>query len=131
MLALEKSLPYERILDGLRSARLVGDRVLKIGTKDVSCFVVSAVYAPARPGWTGEVQMGPVTYWIDAETKIVVQQSSKTSFVIPMRSQPSAETSTTTLLRYRLNPDLPDSRFKFQPAAGALERPCTAFLGGF
>jgi outer membrane lipoprotein-sorting protein len=33
MLAVERSLPYERILDGLRSARLVDDRVLKIGTK--------------------------------------------------------------------------------------------------
>jgi outer membrane lipoprotein-sorting protein len=130
MSAPGSSLPYEHILDGLRSARLVGKRILKVGTDDVTCLVVTAVYSPSKSGWTGSVRTAPITYWIDAETKIVAQQTFQTAFKVPRRSQPRTETFTTTLLRYRLNPELPDSRFTFRPPARVLERPCSAFSGG-
>jgi outer membrane lipoprotein-sorting protein len=130
MSAPGSSLPYEHILDGLRSARLVGNRILKIGTDDVTCLVVTAVYSPSKSGWTGEIRTAPITYWIDAATKIVVQQTFQTAFEIPGRSRSRTETFTTTLLRFRLNPELPDSRFTFRPPARVLERPCDAFSGG-
>src|SRR5450432_4216250 len=119
---------HTNILDGLRSARLIGSRILKIGTDDVTCLVVTAVYSPSKSGWTGEIRTAPITYWIDAETKIVVQQTFQTAFKTPGRSQPRTETFTTTLLHYRLNPELPDSRFTFRPPTRVLERPCNVFL---
>ncbi len=131
MLTLDRSLPYERILDGLRSARVIGNRVLNTGSKNVLCVVVTAVYAPAKSMWTGRVRNAPITFWIDTTTNIVVQQSFQTTVASPMGHQPRIETWTMTIMRYSINPELPDSRFTFRPTAGILERPCTAFLGGF
>jgi hypothetical protein len=119
MTAPGSSLAYEHIEEGLRSARLVGRRSLKVGKDEVECFVVTAVYSPVRSGRSDSVLTSPITYWIDAETKVVVQQTFEAPLKIPGQSQPRTETSTTTLLRYRLNPELPESPFTFRPARGS------------
>jgi outer membrane lipoprotein-sorting protein len=130
MSALGWSLPYEHVTEGLKAACFVGDRELKIGGEVVNCGVVAAVYAPAKSAWTGTVQTAPITYWIDTNTNIVVQQSYRTTLTIPGRDRPRTDTTTTTLLRYRLNPKVQDSRFTLQPPQGVTERPCISFSSG-
>ena len=124
------SLPYEHITDGLKSARIVASRELKIGDEVINCRVVAAAYAPAKSGWTGTVQTAPITYWIDPKTNIVVQQSYQTTLKIPGRDHPRTDTTTTTLVRYRLNPKLRDARFTFQPSQGVTEQSCRSFSSG-
>jgi len=83
MSALESWLPYEHILDGVRSVRLVGNRVLRIGGADIKCVAVTAVYARAKSGWRESVYTAPITYWIDPKNNIVVQQSYSITLKIP------------------------------------------------
>jgi hypothetical protein len=130
MSALESSLPYEHILDGVRSVRLVGNRVLRIGGADINCVVVTAVYAPAKSGWSEFAYTAPITYWIDPKNNIVVQQSYSIKPKIPGRTQPRTDTFTITLTGYRLNAELPDSRFMLRPSVGSREWPCSSLSGG-
>jgi outer membrane lipoprotein-sorting protein len=122
-------LRYEHIADNLTSARIIGHRELKLGDALVNCAVVTAVYKPAKSAWTGMLWTAPVTYWIDTKTNMVVQQSSEIRLALP-GGKPRADTMTTTLLRYSLNPPLSKARFTFRPPKGVMERPCTAFSGG-
>jgi outer membrane lipoprotein-sorting protein len=130
MSALAWSLPYEHIMDGLKSARIVGNRELKIGGEVVKCQVVRAIYAPATSGRTGTVQTAPITYWIDLKTNIVVQQSFPTTIAIPGRHRPRTDTTTTTLVRYRLDPKIQEARFTFRPPVGVREQSCLSFSSG-
>ncbi len=132
MSRVEGTLPYEHILERLQSVRAAGNRILRIGGEDVNCMVITAVYAPGRSEWLSAMVLGaPVTYWIDVKNKIVVQQSySMKGPNIPGRSGAGAVTDTITLTGYRLNPEIPDSRFVFHPAKGSHESSCTALGGG-
>lgn len=130
MLSLARVPPYESILDGLKSARLIGNGVVRIGTADVACVIVTALYAPLRSAWTEAVYTAPVTYWIDGKTNIVVQQTFQVTTKIPGRDQPRTDTTTTTLVRYHLNPKIKESRFTFQPPQGVPERSCFSFSSG-
>jgi outer membrane lipoprotein-sorting protein len=122
-------LRYEHIADNLESARIVGNRELKLGDAVVKCAVVTAAYKPAKSAWTGMLWTAPVTYWIDMKTNIVVQQSCHIRLPISGR-KPRTDTMTTTLLRYRLNPPLLNARFTFRPSEGVTEQPCASFSGG-
>jgi outer membrane lipoprotein-sorting protein len=130
MLSLGRSLPYESILDGMKSARLAGNSVIRISSADVRCVLVTVFYAPKTSTWTDVVHTAPVTYWIDEKTNIVMQQSSQVTMNIPGRDKPRTDTTTTTLIRYRLNPKLKDSRFTFQPPQRTTERSCFSFSSG-
>ena len=88
-LSLARSLPYEGILDGLKSARLIGNSVVRIGAADVACVVVTAFYAPLKSAWTGAVHTAPITYWIDEKTNMVVQQTFQTTIRLPAEINPA------------------------------------------
>ena len=130
MSALGWSLAYDHITDSLRSARIVGNRELMIGAEAVNCRVVAAIYPPAKSGWTGRTPTAPITYWIHPKTNIVVQQSFQTTITVPGRDRPRTDTTTTTLVRYRLNPKIQDARLTFQPPQRVTERSCLSFSSG-
>ena len=130
MSSVESSLPYEHILEGLKSARFVGYQFLKVNGEAVSCVVVSVPYTPAKSDWTEAVQTAAIVYWIEAKSKIVVQQSTNFTLKLQGRTKPRTDTLTIKLASYRLNPELPDARFTLQPPAGAKELPSIAFSGG-
>jgi outer membrane lipoprotein-sorting protein len=129
MSALASSLPYEHITDDLKSARIVGHGTLKVDGDNVSCLILVATYVPEKsPGWGDFVQTASIIYWIDSTTKIIVQQADQIG--LKSRGRNRTDTYTTALLRYRLNPNLPESRFVFKPPQGATERPCIALGSG-
>jgi outer membrane lipoprotein-sorting protein len=126
MTAIAWSLPFEHIAEGLNSAKLMGNGELKIGDRIVNCHVVVADYGPAKPGLGGTLQSIPITYWIDVKTNLVVQQRYEIKY------QSRTNTTTITLVRYRLNPAIPDTRFTFDPPQGVTEQPgiCASSGGG-
>ncbi|MFY9727882.1 MAG: hypothetical protein WAJ87_20470 [Bryobacteraceae bacterium] len=130
MPSVASSLPYEHILEGLKSARFVGYQFLKVNGEAVSCVVVSVPYTPAKSDWNGAVQTAAIVYWIEAKSKIVVQQSTNFTLKLQGRTKPRTDIFTIKLASYRLNPVLPDARFTLQPPEGAKELPCIAFSGG-
>lgn len=130
MWALGWSLPYEDITEGLKWARSLGTRELRIGGEAVNCTVVRAAHTSAESGRTGAGHSVPVTYWIDSNTNIVVQQSYRTTLKIPGREKPRTDTSTTTLVSFCLNPRIPKARFTFQPPLGVTKQSCISFSSG-
>ncbi|MGB9456228.1 MAG: hypothetical protein WCB12_09310 [Bryobacteraceae bacterium] len=131
MPSVASSLPYEHILEGLKSARFVGYQFLKVNGEVVSCVVVSVPYSLAKSDWTEAVQTAAIIYWIETKSKIVVQQSTNFTLKLRGRTRPRTDASTITLVSYRLNPELPDARFTLRPPAGAKEWPCIVFSSGW
>ena len=86
----------------------------------------------ARPCWVIEVpskfrpsgpmlERSPTTYWVDKSTSLVLKESQSTKMKMPTMDAPQTTTTTSTYSVARINEDLPDKLFRFDPPEGAAE----------
>jgi hypothetical protein len=116
--ALGSSLPYERIMEKLKSADFAGTSTLIVDGQSIRCFLVNAIYEPEtktfqQPAGTQWTQAA-VTYWIDPNTNLVMQQYHHQILKLKVSGRinpPYHYYVTTSVVRFRMNPRLPDSLF--------------------
>jgi outer membrane lipoprotein-sorting protein len=106
---------YERIAEGVKSAKLVRSESLSTGGRNVACYVLEVQYPP-RNGTSGDLAVAtpqPTTYWIDKAKYIVLQESTGSE------SKSSKNTRTTRFDVASINEPVPDTLFVFDPPRGA------------
>jgi peroxiredoxin/outer membrane lipoprotein-sorting protein len=100
---------YQRLLDGVRRARVLWDEQVSFGGVEVACDVVEVEYVDPPVG-----EPRAATFWIAREPAVVVRE---VVLLMPPPSPDAAEvTATTAWSSARLNPDLPESLFTFSPS---------------
>jgi outer membrane lipoprotein-sorting protein len=135
---LSRDLPYERITEKLRSARFVGVSELTADGEKIACLAVNAIYEAQTQQFSmppgSQWSRSAVTYWIHPVNKLVMQQyrhHAIRSTVFGRINPVLHEYSVSSVVKYRMNPSLPDSMFKFKiPAGGHEVQNCPSGGGG-
>jgi len=109
--------PLQRYLtanERLVSARVVGDAIVPVGDRNVSCQRIEAVYEVPD----SRMKLSPYTYWIDRASRVVVRDSVAVQVPAPDGSL-STMTTATTFRVARVDQPVHDSVFTFQPPVDA------------
>jgi outer membrane lipoprotein-sorting protein len=100
---------FEKIADGVESAKLTGTEMIDVGGKPVQCEVVEVTYK-GRAKFPGMRRL-PTKYWIDPQHNLVLREMRSTE------SQgghyQTINTRTTTFTMASLNQPIPSSVFEF------------------
>jgi thiol-disulfide isomerase/thioredoxin/outer membrane lipoprotein-sorting protein len=107
---------YAAIEDGALSARRLPDESLTLNGAKRNCVVLEVAYPPSTKN--PKIEELPRTYWIDAETHLVLRQHSPLKADIPEYGGKIEQKEDVTFERAMLNPVLPESTWVFRPPPG-------------
>jgi thiol-disulfide isomerase/thioredoxin len=125
---------YKAIETGVLSAKRLPDASIPLDGMARHCVVLEVTYRPSNP----KVEELPKTFWIDAQTHLVLRQRSSFKGDMPQLGGKVEQQEEISLRRAQLDPALPDSMWVFRPPAGSRQvaefsgpdaDPASAFAG--
>ncbi len=118
---------YKDILEGVKSARLLRDEVIRVGGRNVESYVIEIEYevlASVQPLTSPqhiETRYLPKTLWVEKAGYLVLRESSEIISTFLSSNSSSQVTHTITFNNIKVNEAVPDELFEFNPPAGATE----------
>jgi len=110
---------YAAIDQGALSARRLPDESVTLDGAKRNCIVLEVAYPPSTTN--PNIEELPKTYWIDAQTHLVLRQHSPIKADLPQYGGKIEQKEDITFERALLDPALPDSMWVFRPPAGSKE----------
>ncbi len=106
----------------IKSVKLDGEEILKVGADRIPCWIVETVYGAIElPDQGLTVQDAAQRTWISKLHHVNLQTALQATLQLPGAAVPVHMTQSTRTTSIRFNPDLPDALFAFTPPAGATQ----------
>ena len=112
---------YFQMLDGLKSAEIVGDAPVTVGGRTSDCWVVRCDITPPQALAADSSARAVATFWVDKSRSLVLHDSTTVSMRHPATGAQMAMDQVTSFSLGEVNGTLPDSLFIFAAPAEAQE----------
>ena len=110
---------YFGLLQGLRSASIIGEQPVSVGGRNVDCWVVRCDMTPPQALAADSTARAVATFWVDKERALVLYDSTSVSMHNPTTGAALGMDQVTSFGLGRVNEEVPDSFFVFTPPPGA------------